>query len=150
MPSNAEYTSQAEALATELVELMGEEAAAEFMGETIKQFGDDFKPEKPNNEQLAKMVSDLKAKKKELQTDTDTPDAAAKAAAEAKEEATAAAEAKAKEEAQKKPPFYVADGKSLTCKKGVLDSGEEVKAAYLGGGKDSLAALVKSGHVIKS
>ena len=49
-----------------------------------------------------------------------------------------------------KPPYYVADGKSLVCRKGVLDSGDEMKAEYSAGGQESLDALVKKGVVIKS
>lgn len=50
-----------------------------------------------------------------------------------------------------KPPFYVAPGKSLTSKKGILsgDNEAEVKAEYFAGGKEALDAFVKSGHVLK-
>jgi hypothetical protein len=48
------------------------------------------------------------------------------------------------------PPYYVAKGKAITCKKGVLSDGDEVCINHLGGGKDTIDKLVKSGHVIKS
>lgn len=69
----------------------------------------------------------------------------------AEEEAKAQAEAEEKKKAEedKKPPFYVKKGKAITTKKGILSDGEEIKAEYLAGGKKSLAAFVKSGHVAK-
>ncbi len=47
-----------------------------------------------------------------------------------------------------KPPYYIADGKSVACKKGVLAEGKEIKAEYLGGGKEALKSLVKIGAVV--
>ena len=72
---------------------------------------------------------------------------AAEDAVEAKAKATAAKE----KAAAKKPPFYVAPGKAITSKKGILsgDTSDEVKAEYLEGGKDALAAFVESGHILK-
>ncbi len=72
--------------------------------------------------------------------------AAAKAAAE-----KAAKEAADKAAAAKKPyPYSVAEGTSLTSKKGILDAGAEVKVEYFAGGKETLANLVKKGHVVKA
>lgn len=99
-----------------------------------------------SNEELSKMLSEAKADKKEY--DAGIEDAAAKDAAAAK---VGAEEQKAEDAKNvKKPPYYVADGKAITCKKGVLDSGDEVKAEWLGGGKDSLAVLIKNETVVKS
>lgn len=86
------------------------------------------------NAELAEAVKELKA----LAAESEAEERAA----------IAEKEAEAKE-AEKKPPFYVAEGKAITCSKGVLADGDEVKAAYLGGGKDALNALVKAGHVKK-
>lgn len=57
------------------------------------------------------------------------------------------AEAKAKRDAI--PPYRVADGKSITCKKGILADGDEVKAEYLPGGQETLDSLVDRDFVIK-
>ena len=47
-------------------------------------------------------------------------------------------------------PYSIAQGKSVTCKKGVLAHGDEIKAEHLGGGQESLDALVQSNVVIKA
>ena len=47
--------------------------------------------------------------------------------------------------------YYVADGKSITSKrgrKGMLHAGEEVKAEFLGGGLKALESLVKRKVVV--
>lgn len=139
MPSNAEYTKQAE----ELAEGLGLEISTEGL----------------NNEKLAALVSDLKAKKKDADNQA-AEEAAAKAAAELEEKAkedSAAAAMKAKQDAEKvkaekaakKPPFYVMPGKAITSKRGVLSDGDEIKVDDLAGGKEALEAFVKSGHVGK-
>lgn len=58
---------------------------------------------------------------------------------------------KAKEEkAAEKPPYCVGERKAITTKRGILSDGDEIKADDLPGGKEALAAFVKSGHVVKS
>ena len=59
-------------------------------------------------------------------------------------------EKKAVQENVKKPPFYVATGRSITCKKGILTENQEVKQDYLREGKESLDRLVEIGRVIKA
>ncbi len=83
-----------------------------------------------NNKQLSDLVSDLKAKTKdaELSTQADGP------------------EAEAEEQA---PGVYVAKGKSITTKAGILSAGDEVTAKHLAGGDKALAQLVKGGHCVK-
>ena len=102
-----------------------------------------------NFEELTAMFEELKPKS----TTTDDPQAAPKEAAEAKEAATKARQEKEIEEAEKKakslPPYRVADGKSITCLKGILADGDEVKAKYLPEGDKTLQSLVKRGFVIK-
>ena len=69
-----------------------------------------------------------------------------------------AAEAAIDKAAQDKKPaiafeFYVADGKSITSKrgrKGMLHAGDEIKADYLGGGLTALKSLIKRGVVVKN
>lgn len=115
------------------------------IAEISEELGKDApETEGKNNGELANILSALKAEKKEADKDL-TPDAAAKDAAQAKEDAAAAKE----EEAAKKPPFSVAPGKAITSKRGILSDGAEIKADDLAGGKESLDAFVKSGHVVK-
>ena len=52
-------------------------------------------------------------------------------------------------EDDKKPPFYVCDGKSLTSKVGMIHEGKEVKAEFLHGGKDRIKELIKDGVIAK-
>lgn len=46
--------------------------------------------------------------------------------------------------------YTVAAGHAVTCKKGTLNEGDEIKAEYLGGGEDSLTALIDNEVVIKN
>lgn len=129
MPSNKELAAEAEALAAEL--------KTEVTTDGL------------NNQQLADLVSDLKAKKKDADTVTqagNAEDEATKAAAAKKAERMAG-----KPQPKKKPPFYVAPRKAITSKKGILsgDTEDEVKAEYLEGGKDALEAFIESGHILK-
>lgn len=120
MPSNKELSKQALVLATAL---------------SLKINTDDL-----NNEKLAALVSDLKAKKKDKDTVTQADTAEAKAAE------------------AKKPPFYVKPGKALTSKRGILATERgakikdcvEIKASDLAGGQEALDAFVKSGYVGKA
>jgi len=49
-----------------------------------------------------------------------------------------------------KPPAYkVAEGKAITCRKGMLVAGEVVKVEYIHGGQKSMDKLVDNGVVIK-
>jgi hypothetical protein len=125
MPSNKELIAEAQGLAEAL------EIPVETDG--------------LSNESLADLVKDLRAKTTDAETDTQ----ADKATEEAK--AKKAARMENKKPKVKKPAFYVAAGKSLTSKRGILsgDTSDEVKAEHLGGGKEALDAFVKSGHVLK-
>lgn len=49
----------------------------------------------------------------------------------------------------KESRYYIADGKALTSKRGILDAGNEVKVEYLPGGEETLNKFVKSGHIVK-
>lgn len=62
------------------------------------------------------------------------------------------APAKKQTKAEKKPPYYVAKGRAITTKVGVLsgDVEAEVKAEHLSGGEETLNHLVEKGYVIKS
>ncbi len=76
-------------------------------------------------------------------------EAAAKKAEEEAAAKKAEEEAAAKKAAAEKPDWVVAEGKSITSKKGVLAPGNEVKEEYLGGGKKSFDALKKQKIVVK-
>lgn len=95
----------------------------------------------PDEERDALIADELAARNNQAEYDKATEEARAKKAARM--------ENKVKKE--KKPPFYVAPGKALTSKKGILsgDTSDEVKAEYLPGGKEALDRFVKSGHVLK-
>lgn len=108
MPSNKELISQVEKLSDEL----GLEVVTKGL----------------NNDELAELMSDLKAKKKYADSDDQF-------------------EPEAKEE---KPPYYVMPGKAITSKRRILGDGDEIKADDLAGGKEALDAFVKSGHVGKA
>ena len=53
-------------------------------------------------------------------------------------------------EPEVKAPFTIAEGKSITTKRGILGPDEEIKAADLSGGQTAVNAFVKSGHIIKN
>lgn len=127
MPSNNELIKEAEELAGKL--------------ETPVETAD------LNNDQLVALVKDLRAKVTDAETQTQADNDQATKNAQAKK----AARTSGKQPKPKKPPFYVAPGKSLTSKKGILsgDTSDEVKAEYLSGGKKALDAFVESGHVLK-
>ena len=76
-----------------------------------------------------------------------------KAAAKKAEEEAAAKkaeeEAAAKKAAAEKPDWVVAEGKSITSKKGILAPGDKVKVAYLSGGEKSFESLKKQKIVVK-
>lgn len=129
MPSNKQYIEDAIKLAEEL--------------------GLKVETEGLNNQSLADLVSDLKAKKKDAERETPADKAEDDAAAAAALAELESGETKEKEEA-KKFPFYVKEGKAVTSKRGILSDGDEIKADDLPGGKEALDAFVKSGHVVKS
>lgn len=54
------------------------------------------------------------------------------------------------EESVKLAPYTVAKGKSITCMKGSLKEGDEIKVAYLNNNEVSLARLIKNGFVVKN
>lgn len=121
MPSNADLIKEANGLAEQL------DTTVDTAGLT--------------NDKLVALVKDLRAKVTDAQTVTQADQG----------DQPPAKPAKGKTAPKKKPPFYVAPGKSLTSRKGILsgDTEDEVKAEYLGGGKQALDAFVKSGHVLK-
>lgn len=91
------------------------------------------------NAQLADKLSDLRDEK-------------AKRAAAPAPDAQAALDALMVPAVVAKPPYYMAPGKAVTSKAGILsgDTADEVKAEYFEGGDETLQALVESGYVLKS
>ena len=53
-------------------------------------------------------------------------------------------------ESKRKGVFVVANGKSLTSKKGILVSGQEVKGKFFAGGQSTVDDLVKKGFIVKA
>ena len=96
-----------------------------------------------NNRALSALVSDLKAKKRdaELQTQADG-DQSDDSDGDAGEEAAA-------EEDERAPGVYVADGKAVTSKIGVLAEGRAVEAKHFAGGQKTLDNLIERGHCVK-
>ncbi len=90
----------------------------------------DVKTDGLSNQQLADLVSDLHAKKRDADTVTQAD--------------TAAKLAKAV------PGYSIAKGKALTSPRGILVAGDEIKPGDLAGGQDALDVFVKSGHVVKA
>lgn len=129
MPSNKQYTE-------EVIKLAGE-------------LGLEVETEGLNNQELAALVSDLKAKKKDVENETLADKAENDAAAAAALEKLESGETKEKE-AAKKPSFCVGERKAFTTKRGILSDGDEIKADDLPGGKEALDAFVESGHVVKN
>ena len=67
-----------------------------------------------------------------------------------KREKEAAAEKLAEAEAEAKRGHFIAEGKCISCKKGILEAGHRVKPDYFGNGKDGEAVfngLVESGAI---
>jgi len=52
------------------------------------------------------------------------------------------------EQVEQVEQYRVAEGKAINTRKGIIVSGAEIKAEYLSGGQDALAALVASGSVV--
>ncbi|MCH9837692.1 hypothetical protein K0U83_18665 [bacterium] len=111
MPSNKELITEIDALASAL--------------------GLDIETDGLKNDQLAALVSDLKAKKTDAETDTAADTAPARKAG--------------------KPEYYVAPRCAITSKRGILsgDTEDEVKAEYLAGGAEALKAFVSAGKILK-
>ncbi len=119
-----------------------------------------------NNKALSALVSDLKAKKKdaELQTqadgdqsddsdgdadgDADDSDGDGDQSDDSDGDGDADEEAAAEED-ERAPGVYVADGKAVTSKIGVLAEGRAVEAKHFAGGQETLDNLIKRGHCVK-
>ncbi|MBT56170.1 MAG: hypothetical protein CMF72_22565 [Mameliella sp.] len=120
-----------------------------------------------NNKALSALVSDLKAKKKdaELQTQADgdqsddsdgdadgdqSDDSDGDADGDQSDDSDGDADEEAEaEEDERAPGVYVADGKAVTSKIGVLAEGRAVEAKHFAGGQETLDNLVKRGHCVK-
>lgn len=127
MPSNAELKASIEELSAEL----GVETVTDGL----------------TNAQLADKLSDLRDEKTKRAA-APAPDAQAALDAAAQ----AALDALMVPAVVAKPPYYMAPGKAVTSKAGILsgDTADEVKAEYFEGGDETLQALVESGYVLKS
>ncbi len=126
MPSNAELKASIEELSAEL----GVETVTDGL----------------TNAQLADKLSDLRDEKAK-RADAPAPDTQA-----ALDAAAQALDALMAPVAVAKPPYYMAPGKAVTSKAGILsgDTADEVKAEYFEGGGETLQTLVESGYVLKS
>ncbi len=89
------------------------------------------------NAELAELVSDLKAKKKdaELTTEADNVQPVIEKVATSKGNL---------------PPYEISEGKSLTTMRGILVAGDEITTMHLSGDEDQLKLLVEKGYVTKN
>lgn len=111
------------------------ELAAEAV-ELAEELGIEITTDGMNNKALSALVSDLKAKKKdaELQTQADGDQSD---------------ESEGDAEEGRAPGVYIADGKAVTSKIGVLSEGRAVEAKHFAGGQKTLDNLIKRGHCVK-
>lgn len=100
--------------------------------ELAEELGIEITTDGLNNKALSALVSDLKAKKTdaELQTQADGDQS---------DEA----------EEGREPGVYIAEGKAVTSKIGVLSEGRAVEANHFAGGQKTLDNLIKRGHCVK-
>ena len=114
-----------------------QELAAEAV-ELAEELGIEVTADGLNNKALSALVSDLKAKKKdaELQTQADG-------------EQSDDSEGDADEEDERAPGVYVAVGKAVTSKIGVLSEGRAVEAKHFTNGQKTLDNLIKRGHCVR-
>jgi len=87
-----------------------------------------------NNSQLSDLVKDLRAK----QTDAETETQADGAPAADEDRAPAQADG-----------YYIAEGKALTSKKGIVADGDKVDESFFDGGKKVIDHFISTGHIIK-
>jgi hypothetical protein len=124
MPSNADLQKEIEVLAAEL-------------GITLET-----PDKKPTNKELSALLSDLKAKKRDGELTTGA-DAEVEPAPEPEVKSEPAPES---EPEVKKGPV-VAEGKSLTTRKGILVEGDKVLPEYLAGGEKTFNILKEKGYI---
>jgi len=98
----------------------------------------------------AEQVAADKAAEKKAQEEAEAKAKAEQVAADkaAEKKAQEEAEAKAKAEAKKKG-FFIAEGKSMTSKKGILAPGAEVKPEFVSGGQETIDFHVKRGTIVE-
>ena len=106
------------------------------------------------NKELVGILKGLRANEKTAD-DAAKDDEASKEKADAKAKEKADAEAKEKADAEAKavklPPYTIAENRSVTCAKGSLKQGVEIKAEYLGkDGDKELKRLIEKGFVVKN
>jgi hypothetical protein len=134
------------------------ELAAEAV-ELAEELGTEVTTDGLNNKALSALVSDLKAKKKdaELQTQAegDADDSEGDQSDDSEGDADDSegdaddSEGDADEEDERAPGVYIADGKAVTSKIGVLSEGRAVEAKHFVGGQKTLDNLIKRGHCVK-
>lgn len=115
------------------------------------------------NEDLVKLASDLRAKKRDADLSTDAdgkepekPDASAAESASKTETDESGGQAKegsappdAEEDTPAPPPgYYVTEGRSVTTVRGIIAEGAEVTASDFSGGEETLTAFTEKGILI--
>lgn len=111
------------------------------------ELGTDVKTEDKSDAELVDLIANMKVGVDEAAKATNN-EAGVEAAKDAAEDAVHVKAEKVEAAAEKKkPPFYIADGKSLVCRPGVLGPGDEIKAEHLPGGATALAKHIANGYV---
>ena len=127
------------------------ELAAEA-AELAAELGIEVTTDGLNNKALNALVSDLKAKKKdaELQTQADGDQSdESEGDADGDQSDESEGDADGDQSDERAPGVYVADGKAVTSKIGVLAEGRAVEAKHFAGGQETLDNLIKRGHCVK-
>jgi hypothetical protein len=138
--------------------------------EFAKELGEEVKTEGLNHSELTTLVAELEKRFEAKLAKDGAEDASPSAPAATSDPATAEPSAKpprppidgagsgaAGGPPPKRPPkptvskaqFVVARGKSLTCRRGVIDAGEEIRPADVEGGQKQIEYLVSAGLVVR-
>ena len=99
-----------------------------------------------------KKVADDKVAADKKVADDKVKKAANDKASKIKREKEAAAKKVAEAEAEAKRGHFIAEGKCISCKKGIMEAGDRVKPEYFGNGKDGEAVfnrLVENGAIVE-
>lgn len=154
--TNAELQAMVAGLRGEADAAEGEKAVESGRAALVAQvkaladeLGTDVETEDKSDAELSDLISNMKVGVDEAEkaaNDEAGAEAAKDAAADAKHVKAEKVEAAANE---KKPPFYISDGCSLVCARGVLGPGDAISAQDFPGGDAALQKHITNGHVSK-
>lgn len=103
------------------------------------------------NTELAKLVSDLKAKKRDAELTTQADDETEEAPAPpAPDEEAAAPPAPDETDKEAVSLYFIAPGKAITCRKGILSDGDPIEPEWIAGDESVFINLVNRGYIVKA